>query len=216
MGSPNGLIEEVFIGRFAGSNVAFAAVYGSTMASEITHLFAVLGTKLVLQTGCCGAWACGVKAGDLFVPARAFCGEGAAQYYVPDKLVIEPKLNPIPLIAPHLLEDLSLYTGGIYTTAALFAEGKNDLEQWVAQGWDAVDMETASTFAVAEHFGIQAASILYVFDNPRVEGDILINEAVKDARRLRGNAVMEAVTFSVVERFLNVEANGGCSTKGAK
>jgi len=201
VGSPNGLIEEVFIGRLAGANVAYASVYGSAMASEITHVFAVLGTKLVLQTGCCGAWADGVQPGDLFIPTRAFCGEGAAQYYVGSKPIVEPTLNVVPWIDQGQLQGLSLFTGSIYTTAALFAEGTTELEQWANQGWEAVDMETATTFAVAEHFGIHSASVLFVFDDPR-GGEIVLNEADKDERRQRGNTGMTAATFSIIERFL--------------
>jgi hypothetical protein len=64
--------------------VGFACVYGAPMASEIVHIFGILGTRAVIQTGNCGALADGLVAGDLFVPTEAFCGEGAAQYYQPD------------------------------------------------------------------------------------------------------------------------------------
>jgi hypothetical protein len=55
VGSPNGIFEDVFIGRHDGLLVAYASVYGDAMASEITHMFGVLGASLVVQTGCCGA-----------------------------------------------------------------------------------------------------------------------------------------------------------------
>lgn len=84
IGAPNGLIEHVFIGDLAGRPIGFACVYGAPMASEIVHIFGVLGTRAVIQTGNCGALAEGLLAGDLFVPSEAFCGEGAAQYYKPN------------------------------------------------------------------------------------------------------------------------------------
>ena len=80
VGAPNGLIEYVLIGELMGRLVGFACVYDAPMASEIVHIFGVLGTRAVIQTGNCGALADGLVAGDLFVPAAAFCGEGAAQY----------------------------------------------------------------------------------------------------------------------------------------
>jgi purine-nucleoside phosphorylase len=61
----------------------------------------------------------------------------------------------------------SFHRGAIYTTAALLAEGAADLEGWHRQGFAAVDMETATAFAVAAYFGMARAAILYVFDNPR-------------------------------------------------
>ena len=42
-----------------------------------------------------------------------------------------------------------------------------ELARWPRQGFTAVDMETATTFAVAEYFGIARAAILDVFDNER-------------------------------------------------
>jgi len=53
------------------------------MASEVVHVFGVLNTPLVIQTGCCGALADGIATGDLFTATEAFCGEGASQYYNP-------------------------------------------------------------------------------------------------------------------------------------
>ena len=206
VGLPNGLIEDVLIGEYAGSQVAYASVYGSAMAAEVTHLFGVMGTKFVVQTGCCGAWANGIQPGDLFFPTKANCGEGAAQYYVGSKKVVAPTVDVVDFADSN--EGLSVFRGGIYTTAALFAEGIKEIEQWADDGWDAVDMETATTFAVADHFGMDAASILFVFDNPRQHADIVMNDAEKDERRRKGNAAMIDWAFRIVRQYLSEQANG--------
>ena len=77
VGTPNGIIDDVLIGDVRGVPVGFACVYGSSMASEIVHIFGVLGTRAVIQIGNCGALADDIGAGDLFVAERAYCGEGA-------------------------------------------------------------------------------------------------------------------------------------------
>src|SRR5215203_6097964 len=55
IGSPNGVLEDFFIGDLGGRPVAYASVYGAPMASEIVHVCGVLGARLVVQTGNCGA-----------------------------------------------------------------------------------------------------------------------------------------------------------------
>lgn len=200
-GTPNGLLEDVLIGTFAGGRVAYASVYGAAMASEVTHLFGVLGTRLVLQTGCCGAWKAGVEAGDLFVPREAGCGEGAAQYYVDGRNAVSASLD---LEVESWLGTRSwpVHFGRIFTTAALLAEGLDEIDQWASAGWEAVDMETATTLAVAEHFGMDSAALLFVYDNPRDHGDILHSETEKHERRHAGNREMIEATFAVVRHYL--------------
>ena len=51
VGTPNGVLEDVFIGDLHSYPVAYASVYGAPMASEVVHVFGMLGTPLVLQTG---------------------------------------------------------------------------------------------------------------------------------------------------------------------
>src|SRR5205807_2237524 len=59
LGTPNGIIEDALIGDVGGRPVGFACVYGAAMASEVVHIFGVLGTRAVVQIGNCGALADG-------------------------------------------------------------------------------------------------------------------------------------------------------------
>jgi uridine phosphorylase len=201
VGSPNGIIESVLIGNLAGRPVGFACVYGAPMASEIVHIFGALGTRAVIQTSNCGGIADELNAGDLFVPTEAFCGEGAAQYYKSTG----QRVAAFP--APAGLESFARYgrenfqTGRIYTTAALLAEGEADIERWYHQGFSAVDMETATTFAVAEYFGMDRAAVLYVFDNPRRREHILLTDVEKDAKRARANQAARGLAFALALEF---------------
>lgn len=201
VGTPNGIIEHVLIGNLAGRPVGFACVYGAPMASEIVHIFGSLGTRAVIQTGNCGGLADELSAGDLFVPAEAYCGEGAAQYYKPNGQQVAA--SP----APPSLESLARYgvenfrTGRIYTTSALLAEGEADIERWHQQGFSAVDMETATTFAVAEYFGMDRTAVLYVFDNPRRREHILLTDVEKDTKRERANQITRELAFALALEF---------------
>ena len=203
VGSPNGIFEDVLIGDYKNISVGYASVYGDAMASEITHLFSVLGTSLVIQTGCCGALNDSLQAGDIVCATSAYCGEGAAQYYLPDKQEI--------LASPELVEGTSsshtasvaTHKGPIWTTSALLAEGKAEIQSWSHQGYIAVDMETATTFAVAEYFGMQRLSLLFVFDNPSQGEHILLSDTEKQKRRADGEQAVIDTVFAIIENYEN-------------
>lgn len=201
LGSPNGLIEDIFVGKLDRVSVAYASVYGAPMASEVVHVFGVLGTSLVLQTGCCGALAADIRPGDLFVVTEAYCGEGASSYYKMKGNIVKASFNAIesPLIQE--IHDVTIHPGRVYTTSALFAEGKEEVEDWFNKGCAAVDMETSATFAVAKYFKMDRAAILYVFDNPRYEADIIMNDDEKDKRRALANERMIGLTFEIAKAY---------------
>jgi purine-nucleoside phosphorylase len=60
-------------------------------------------------------------------------------------------------------------------------------------------METAATFAVAEHFGMKRAALLFVFDCPRHGEHILTSDEEKDRRRRLGNQRMIQVTLAAIK-----------------
>jgi purine-nucleoside phosphorylase/predicted N-acetyltransferase YhbS len=206
VGTPNGIIEDVLIGDVGGQPIGFACVYGSSMASEIVHIFGVLGTRTVIQIGNCGALADGFSAGDLFVADRAYCGEGAAQYYKPDVKWVTGTSELLQSRTLSALRPEEYRTGAIYTTGALFAEGMDDVERWFKEGFGAVDMETAATFAVADSFGMKRISILYAFDNPRQKVHLLLSDKDKDVRRASANDRMKHLALDLA---VEISANAG-------
>ncbi|MFQ6616144.1 MAG: hypothetical protein ACE5HZ_05165 [Fidelibacterota bacterium] len=199
--TPNGILEDVLIGDLDGSPVAYASVYGAPMASEVVHLFGVLGTSLVVQTGNCGALADGLRVGDLFAATEAYCGEGASQYYEPGETTVTASLNLREWMDAGWVRKVELRTGAMYTTSALFAEGIEEIEAWFRAGFSAVDMETASTFAVAKYFNMDRISIHYAFDNPRQREHILLDNAQKKELWAAGNKRMMELVLAVVKKY---------------
>ncbi|CAA9571155.1 MAG: hypothetical protein AVDCRST_MAG49-3630 [uncultured Thermomicrobiales bacterium] len=197
VGSPNALFEDVLVGRYGGVPVGYASVYGPAMASEIAHVFGALGTPVLVQTGVCGALGDHVGAGDLVVATAAGCGDGAAACYLPGQAVVEAtpalvdRLTARPSPVPR-------HVGPVWTTAALLAEGRAEVDAWHDAGYIAVDMETASAFAVAEHFGMARAAILSAYDNPRRGEHLLLDEAHKSAARAAGEAAALAAVLALV------------------
>ena len=205
IGSPNGLVEDVLIGTLGQACVGYASVYGAPMASEIVHLFGVLGARLVIQIGTCGGIAEGLKAGDLFTAEEAYCGEGASQYYKTNGKTVAATMTFSEMVERYG-RGIPLARGKIYTTSALFAEGRDDIENWAKQGFSAVDMETAATFAVAEHFGMDRGSLLSVFDNPGGQEHILTTDSEKNERRTSAQIAMVDIAFAAIANHVKTSS----------
>ncbi len=201
IGDSNIVVDDVFLGNLDGETVAYASVYGAPMASEITHLFGVLGTRFVLQIGCCGALSETLLPGDLCSVTSAYRGEGASQYYKTDGKEIVASLGFADQVKLGNGESVPVCSGRIYTTSALFAESREDVHRWHTKGFLAVDMETAATFAVAEYFGMDRASLLYVYDCPRQGEHILLGDEDTNRRRLLGNERMIEIALMTVRNF---------------
>ena len=199
IGSPNALFEDIFIGRREGRAVGYASVYGGSMASEITHVFGALGTRIVIVTGVCGALGDGIEAGDLIAATHAGCGDGASQCYFPGRETVSASPGLLSSLLEMASEPAAVRSGPLWSTAALLAEGGAEIDLWHRQGYIAVDMETAAAFAVAEHFGMQRLSLLSVFDNPREGAHLALTERDKDVARARSEEAMLALLLQMID-----------------
>lgn len=68
---------------------------------------------------------------------EAYRGDGASQYYVQggDRVVATIAFTDAP---EETRRGIPIKSVAIYTTSALFAEGKDDIERWAGQGFSAV------------------------------------------------------------------------------
>jgi uridine phosphorylase len=156
---------DIFWGRWKGKKVVFCCAYGAARTVEIIHLFAVLGTKLAVQIGTCGGLQPHLKPGDVILPDLAMCLEGVAQMYgTTDAVMGSPEWIER---AQAQLESRghTTYRGPHVTWSSLFTETPQLMEAWHCAGYLAVEMETATTFAVARYFDIPAVSMVVVWDD---------------------------------------------------
>ncbi len=199
--SPDGLLEDVLIGEVGGMVVAYASVYGASMASEVVHLFGVLGTSLVVQTGACRALADGAAPGDLFLATEACCGDGSSRHYGAAEIV-RASVEPSPA-ALGVVGGWPVHWGRVFTTSARMAATSSGADLWHEEGIAAVDQETAATFAVAEHFGMDRAAILVVSDNPRRREQKLMEAPERDERIALANWLMIDLAFAMMKDLAN-------------
>ena len=155
---------DMFWGRWGEKKIVYCCAYGAPRTNEIIHLFAILGAKLAVQIGTCGGLAKDLRPGDIILPQTAAAREGVANLYGAGKAAMGDK--GFLRLAASALErrDLRSFVGPHLTWASLFAQRGEDIQAWHDEGFLGVDMETATTYAVANYFKVPAVSLLVVWD----------------------------------------------------
>ena len=155
---------DMFLGTYKGKKIMFCCAYGAPRAVEPVHVFGQLGTQRVIQIGSCGGLQAGVATGHIVLPERATIGEGASQYY---------GKTEVSHVTPALIDEaqthfkakgFKVHQGLHLTTSALFAQLPERVASWRDAGYLGVDMETSAVFSAAAFFGMEAASLLFVWD----------------------------------------------------
>jgi purine-nucleoside phosphorylase len=156
---------DIFWGRWRDKKIVFCCAYGAARTVEIIHLFGILGVKLAVQIGTCGGLQSHLKPGDVILPKIALCREGVAHLYG----AVEGVAGDATCLerAKKLLEKRkhTTHDGTHLTWSSLFAQNGQMVETWHRAGYLSVDMETATTYATANYFGVPAISMLVVWDD---------------------------------------------------
>jgi uridine phosphorylase len=193
---------DMFWGRWRDKKVVFCCAYGASRTVEVIHLFGVLGAKLAVQIGTCGGLQSHLRTGDVILPEAALCREGVAYLYG----AVEAALGASAWL-DHASNDLkarahTVYRGTHLTWSALFAQDGRMVETWHRAGYLSVDMETATTYAVAEHFGVPAVSMLVVWDD-LTRGRSFLDPLSDDEQAAlnRANQSVYEVALALAERL---------------
>jgi DeoD family purine-nucleoside phosphorylase len=134
---------------------------GGPSAAIVIAELADLGVRRFLRVGTCGALNPALAIGDLVVATEAIPDDGTSS-----ALGAEGPVAADPtLVAALLAAGRGQVQAGPVVSTDLFYDGPEDAERgWIAQGAVAVEMETATLFALARRRGLQAASLLLVSD----------------------------------------------------
>jgi len=155
---------DMFLGYRNGRPVVYCCAYGAARAVEVVHVFGSLGTRLAVQIGTCGGLQGSLSPGDIVVPSVAVCREGIAGVYgALDRVSGDADVSEH---ARRMLKSRGrvVRDGTHLTWYSIFAQSGEMVQEWSDAGYLSVDMETATTFAVAQHFGMAAVSMLVVWD----------------------------------------------------
>lgn len=155
---------EMYIGTWKDAQIAYCCAYGAARAVEPAHIFAQLGTPLLIQIGTCGTLDVKTGTGVVVLPQVCAARDGISQIYGagPD---VETDPQWVSRAESALLNmGIETQRAKHLTWPSLFAQSDQMCADWADEGLLSIDMETSIVVAVADHFGVSAVSMLSVWD----------------------------------------------------
>jgi len=170
----------------------FDGAYGAAYLSEVVHIASMLGSKANILLGCCGGLLKEMKTGQIVLPRASYSNESTTRMYQRDNesFIYSANKNLRTKIKNQLNSENPVYEGNLMTVQAMLGETKEDVENWLANGYCGVDMESATFFAVSNHFKVPSAALLYVADN-LVKKELVTDEHYQELRKDRLRAKRE-------------------------
>src|SRR6478609_7539132 len=167
---------------------------GSPGAATIMDLLTAIQPEAVLFLGKCGGLKKRNKIGDLILPIAAIRGEGTSNDYFPPEVPALPAFALQKAISTTIRDyQVDYWTGTVYTTNRRVWEHDEEFKDYLQQVRAyAIDMETATIFAVGFYNKIPTGALLLVSDQPMVPEGVKTEESDKK------------VTEQFVERHLKI------------
>ena len=164
---------------------------GGPSAAIVVAELAALGATTVVRVGTCGALDASLALGDLLVGTEALAADGTSR-----ALGAGERVTASPELAAALVRAAG--DGGrhgLVVSSDLFYDGEPGAEEaWRAAGALAVEMETATVFALAGRRGLRAGSVLIVSDIVLPERRRIDPEVLRDAEHRLGELALAALT----------------------
>jgi DeoD family purine-nucleoside phosphorylase len=164
---------------------------GGPSAAIVIAELAELGARTLVRVGTCGALAATLALGDVLVASEALAVDGTSRALgAADRVAADPDL------LARLVEAAG--PGGSHgpiVSSDLFYDGPEGAEeQWRSQGALAVEMETATLFALAARRGLRAGCALIVSDRLLPARQRIDAEALHDVERRVGKLAVAALS----------------------
>jgi len=184
----------VFTGFYKGVPVTLAVHgIGSGSAALVVEELIMLGVRVVVRLGTCGAMSRELDVGDVVIPSGAsyysggifhqYLGEPVSQVAVPDFQLLEN------IVAEMRSSSTKYLVAPIVSCDAFYTE-VGFVDKWVKRGAVAVDMETAIIFILGLLRNVRTASVLLV-SNSLVKPTkfLLANELEGFVKRVASNVL---------------------------
>jgi AMP nucleosidase len=169
---------------------------GSANAATIMDLLSATHPQAVLFLGKCGGLKRKNELGDLILPIAAIRGEGTSDDYLPSEVPALPAFS-LQRAVSTMIRDLGhdYWSGTVYTTNRRVWEHDEDFKEYLRSTRAmAIDMETATVFAVGFHNEIPTGALLLVSDQPMVPEGVKTSES---DRKVTANFVESHIKIGV-------------------
>lgn len=186
--------------RVEHEGAAYAAclsLIGGSAAAGIMEEVIALGGRRFLYFGSCGVMDSDILAGHVAVPTAARRDEGTSYHYLTPSAYIDiPTAHRLADILREL--DVPYHLTRTWTTDAIYRETRANMAKRKAEGCRVVDMECASTAAVAQYRGVEFFQFLFGSDS--LDGDDWDPRDFLDTHDDAGGAIVD-IAFRIAGRL---------------
>ncbi len=170
------------------SYAAYLSLIGGPAAAGLMETVIGFGGRRFLFFGSCGVLDREILSRHVAVPTAAYRDEGTSYHYVaPSDYIAIPTAERLAGI----LQDLGVpyHLTRTWTTDAIYRETRGNMAKRIAEGCRVVDMECASTAAVARYRGVEFYQFLYGADS--LDGDVWDPRDLLDTHDNEGGAIVD-------------------------
>jgi len=162
---------------------------GGPSAAIVIGELADLGVERLLRVGTCGALDPSLRLGELLIATAALADDGASR-----ALGAGAQTFPTPELTAALLRaaDGEASSGPVVSTDLFYDAPVGQEQRWTAAGARAVEMESATLFALAARRGFDAGSILLVSDLLLPDRRRIDPESLRESERRLGRVAARA------------------------
>ncbi len=188
----------IYTGTYKGVPVS-VAVHGVGHPSSmlVVEELAMLGAKVVIRFGTCGAMVKGLKIGDIVIPtAAAYYPGGAFYQYLKEAVctATAPHFDVLKTLVEETQKaGVNYVLGPVVSSDAFYAEDPEFVKKWTSRGIVAVEMECAGLFMLGAMRNLKTGALLMVSDSLVEELGFASAEELREYVNRASKIVLEAL-----------------------
>jgi DeoD family purine-nucleoside phosphorylase len=163
---------------------------GGPSAAIVISELADLGARVLIRVGTCGGLRSQLNLGDLVVGTRALPFDGTGTVLRAGGSALEPDPG---LVEAVLAANGQVRPGPVASTDLFYETPDEEFQRWLDAGALAVEMETATLYALSSRRGLRAVSLLLVTDLLVPTRTRIADEALADHERRLGDVALRAL-----------------------